>query len=94
MAWHIEVVPGRVKGRNGSHMTGRKEGGGSMIEEERPRPSPGFTPAVLDSWGVAELRSYIARLQAEIARAEAAIRSREAHRGAVDALFRGPPKAE
>jgi len=47
-------------------------------------------PAVLDSWGVTELRGYIARLQAEIARAEAAIAAREAHRGAVDALFRRP----
>jgi uncharacterized small protein (DUF1192 family) len=64
-----------------------------MIEEERPRPVTGFTPAVLDSWGVAELRDYIARLQAEIARAEAAIATREAHRGAVDALFRRPPGA-
>jgi uncharacterized small protein (DUF1192 family) len=42
---------------------------------------------------VAELRGYIARLQAEIARAEAAIATREAHRGAVDALFRRPPGA-
>jgi uncharacterized small protein (DUF1192 family) len=62
-----------------------------MIEEERPRPATGFTPAILDSWGVAELLDYIARLQAEIARAEAAIAAREAHRGAVDALFRRSP---
>ena len=62
-----------------------------MIEEERPRPASGFMPAVLDGWGVAELRDYIARLQAEIARAEAVITAREAHRGAMDALFRRPP---
>jgi uncharacterized small protein (DUF1192 family) len=65
-----------------------------MMEEERPRPVPGFTPAALDSWGVAELRGYITRLRAEITRAEAAIQARESHRGAVDALFRRPPGAE
>jgi len=61
------------------------------MEEERPRPATGFTPAVLDSWGVDELRRYIATLQAEIARAEAAIETRQAHRGAADAFFRKPP---
>ena len=65
-----------------------------MIEEETTRGTPGqanrFAPAVLDSWGVAELRAYIATLQAEIARAEATIAKRESHRGAADALFRRP----
>jgi uncharacterized small protein (DUF1192 family) len=61
-----------------------------MMEEERPRPAKGFVPAVLDSWGVDELKHYIAQLQAEIVRAEAAIARREAHRGAADAFFRKP----
>ncbi|RYJ04383.1 MAG: DUF1192 domain-containing protein [Acetobacteraceae bacterium] len=61
-----------------------------MIEEESPKPIVGFAPAALDSWGIAELRRYIASLQAEIARAETAIKAREAHRGAADAFFRQP----
>ena len=61
-----------------------------MIEEESPKPAGGFTPPSLDTWGVAELRRYIATLQAEIGRAEAAIKAREAHRGAADAFFRRP----
>jgi uncharacterized small protein (DUF1192 family) len=60
-----------------------------MFEEESPRPAPvRFQPAVLDAWGVEELRVYISALQAEIGRAEAAIQAREKHRGAADALFR------
>jgi uncharacterized small protein (DUF1192 family) len=61
-----------------------------MIVEDAPRPRNEFTPPVLDSWGVAELRAYIGTLQAEIARAEAAIRAREAQRSAADAFFRKP----
>lgn len=61
-----------------------------MMEEDAPRQRQGFVPAVLDSWGVEELRHYIARLQAEIARAEAAIAKKDAHRGAADAFFRKP----
>ena len=61
-----------------------------MTEEESPRPAGGWTAPSLDSWGVAELRRYIATLQGEIARAEAAIKAREAHRGAADAFFRRP----
>lgn len=59
-----------------------------MEEPEGPRPVTRLQPAVLDSWGVEELRRYIAELKAEIARAEAAIASREAHRQAADAFFR------
>ncbi|MCO6419564.1 DUF1192 domain-containing protein [Siccirubricoccus sp. KC 17139] len=62
----------------------------AMIEEERPKPPQGFTPAALDAWGVEEMRHYIARLRAEIARVEAAIEARQAQRGAADALFRRP----
>ncbi len=61
-----------------------------MIEDETPKPANHFVSPPLDSWGVAELRRYIATLQAEIARAEAAIAARESHRGAADALFRRP----
>ena len=61
-----------------------------MIEEETPKPAPRFVPASIDSWGVAELRGYIAALRAEISRAEAAIATREAHRGAADAFLRRP----
>jgi len=60
-------------------------------EEERARRTPQasrFQPALLDGWDVADLREYIARLQAEIGRAEAAIAAREKQRGAADALFR------
>jgi len=64
-----------------------------ILEDDRPRPSrAAFTPPLLDSWGIEDLQSYIATLQAEIARAEAAIAQRQAHKGAADAFFR-PPKA-
>ena len=65
-----------------------------MLQDEesaRPRPANRFAPPpTLDGWGVQELRDYIAALQLEIARAEAAIASRERHRGAADSLFRKP----
>ncbi|HZF74252.1 MAG TPA: DUF1192 domain-containing protein [Acetobacteraceae bacterium] len=64
-----------------------------MVEEEdRPRRSVPFTPPPLDSWGVEELRAYIATLRAEIGRAEAAIEARSRHRSAADAFFRTPPQ--
>jgi uncharacterized small protein (DUF1192 family) len=59
-----------------------------MMEEDAPRRAPGFVPPVLDGWDVEELKNYIARLQAEIGRAEAAIAKKQAHRGAADAFFR------
>ncbi|TCZ59905.1 DUF1192 domain-containing protein [Roseicella aquatilis] len=61
-----------------------------MMEEETARPVKGFVPAVLDSWDVEDLKHYIAKLQAEIARAEAAIAKKQAHRGAADAFFKKP----
>jgi uncharacterized small protein (DUF1192 family) len=61
-----------------------------MIEEEANRPTGRFLPARIDSWGVEELRAYIAELQAEIARAEREIGKRDAHRNAADAFFRKP----
>ena len=59
-----------------------------MMEEDAPRRASGFVPPVLDGWDVEELKNYIARLQAEIGRAEAAIAKKQAHRGAADAFFR------
>lgn len=61
-----------------------------MMEDEAPRPKPGFAPPVIDRWDVAELRAYLSALQAEIARAEAAIAKLDAHRNAADAFFRRP----
>jgi len=61
-----------------------------MMEEEGPRPTNRFQPAVIDRWDVDELRAYIATLQAEIARAEREMGKRQAHRNAADAFFRTP----
>jgi len=57
-------------------------------DEEGPKRAIRFEPAVLDGWGVQELRDYIAALEAEIARARAAIAARESHRSAAEAFFR------
>lgn len=43
----------------------------------------------LTPMSVGELQDYIASLEEEIARAEAAITKKQAHRGAIDALFGG-----
>ena len=57
-------------------------------EDELPRKRPRLERPVLDSWGVEELRAYIAELGEEIARAEADIARKGAHRAAADAFFR------
>jgi uncharacterized small protein (DUF1192 family) len=59
-------------------------------EEDRPKPPQRFQPAQLDAWAEADLRAYIAALNAEIARAEAAIAARGAQRAAAEAFFRKP----
>jgi len=61
-----------------------------MIFEDDPRPKPreGLQPAQIEGWSEADLRAYIAELQAEIARAEAAILARSHQRAAADAFFR------
>ena len=59
-----------------------------LDEEDRPRRAPRFQPMVFDGWDVAQLREYIAALQAEIARAEAAIGARDAQRAAAEAYFK------
>jgi uncharacterized small protein (DUF1192 family) len=57
-----------------------------MDDEEMPRRRLVERP-VLDSFGIAELTSYIAELRAEIARAEAEIARKSSHRGVAEALF-------
>ncbi|MGH7043339.1 MAG: DUF1192 domain-containing protein, partial [Acetobacteraceae bacterium] len=62
----------------------------ALEEEAEPRRPARLEPLVLDMMGVAELRFYIAALQAEIARVEAEIARKESHRTAADAFFRRP----
>ncbi|MEI6158305.1 MAG: DUF1192 domain-containing protein [Roseococcus sp.] len=63
-----------------------------MIFEDEPKPKPreDFQPARLEGWSEADLRAYIAELQAEITRSEAAIAARGHLRAAADAFFRKP----
>ncbi|WP_203076897.1 DUF1192 family protein [Falsiroseomonas ponticola] len=63
-----------------------------MMEEEGPRPQNRFRPPVIDSWGVEELRAYIAGLREEIARAEREIGKREATKAAAAAFFKLGPQ--
>ncbi|WP_072572646.1 DUF1192 domain-containing protein [Granulibacter bethesdensis] len=60
-----------------------------MQDDDLPRPPTGSWPLILDPLGIDELRDYIARLKAEIVRVEQAIARREAHRGGVEAIFKG-----
>jgi uncharacterized small protein (DUF1192 family) len=45
-------------------------------------------PPDLATWSVEEVQAYIARLEAEIARARAAIEGKKSIRGAAEALFK------
>lgn len=56
--------------------------------EDLPRRRQVLERPRFDGWDVAQLRDYIAELQAEIARAEAGIEAREGHRAAAEAFFR------
>jgi uncharacterized small protein (DUF1192 family) len=47
-------------------------------------------PKPLDDMSVDELEDYVAALQAEIVRVEAAIKAKQAHMAAMDALFKKP----
>jgi uncharacterized small protein (DUF1192 family) len=47
-------------------------------------------PKPLDDLSVGELQEYVVALQAEIARVEAAIRAKQSHLTAMDALFKKP----
>lgn len=59
----------------------------TMDEDEHPR-RPSDKPGALDRWSVEELEAYIARLEAEIERARAAIEAKQSVRGAAEALFK------
>ena len=56
-------------------------------EEDKPVPRR-VPPLLLDPLGVAELREYIAELQAEITRAEAAIAAKQDHRSVANSFFK------
>ena len=58
-----------------------------MNDEEELRPRRVERP-VLDLLSVADLRAYIAELQAEIVRTEAAIAKKDGARGHADSFFR------
>jgi uncharacterized small protein (DUF1192 family) len=45
-------------------------------------------PPDLATWSVEEVQAYIARLEAEIARARAAIEAKQSIRGSAEALFK------
>ena len=47
-------------------------------------------PKPLDDMSIDELKDYVVDLQAEIARVEAAIKSKQAHKAAMDSLFKKP----
>jgi uncharacterized small protein (DUF1192 family) len=47
-------------------------------------------PKPLDNMSVADLKDYIAALQAEITRAEAAMKAKQAHLEAMNSLFKTP----
>ncbi len=47
-------------------------------------------PKPLDDMSVSDLKDYVAALQAEIARVEAAIKAKQAHLEAMNALFKSP----
>jgi uncharacterized small protein (DUF1192 family) len=66
-------------------------GQGAMIEDDEPKPQRRrLEPPMLDSWGEAELSSYIDELRAEILRAQAEIERKRGHREAAAAFFRLP----
>ena len=47
-------------------------------------------PKPLDDMSVDELKEYVANMQAEIVRVEAAIKAKQTHMAAMDALFKKP----
>jgi len=54
------------------------------LEPKKQKPKP----RDLEGLGVAELRDYLADLEAEIARAKAAIARKEDHRSGAEAFFK------
>ena len=60
-----------------------------MAEDPDDLPRrPTSKPPDLATWSVEEVQAYIARLEAEIARARAAIGAKQSIRGAAEALFK------
>ena len=55
--------------------------------EPRNRPKK---PKALDGMSIDELKQYVADLKDEIVRVEAAIKAMEAHKAAMDAMFKTP----
>jgi uncharacterized small protein (DUF1192 family) len=47
-------------------------------------------PKLLDDMSIDDLKEYVVNLKAEIARVEAAIKAKQAHMAAMDALFKKP----
>jgi len=47
-------------------------------------------PKPLDDMSIDDLKEYVVNLQAEIARVDAAIKAKQAHMNAMDALFKKP----
>jgi uncharacterized small protein (DUF1192 family) len=57
--------------------------------EEEDKPVPRRVPPIpLETFGVAELRDYIAELSAEIARVEAAIAAKQDHKAVANSFFK------
>lgn len=62
-----------------------------MMDDEGAAPKPKrVTAHALHAWDVAELRDYIAELQAEISRAQTAMDRKQGSRQAAEAFFRRP----
>ena len=57
------------------------------FEELEPRAKPA-KPKDLSAYSVEELKDYVARMQAEIARAEAAMAAKQSYRSSADAFFK------
>ena len=55
--------------------------------DDLPR-KPTTKPPDLATWSVEEVEAYIARLEAEIVRARAAIAAKQSIRGAAESLFK------
>ncbi len=58
------------------------------FEDLEPR-AKAKKPKPLDDLSVADLKDYVTALKAEIARVEAAIKAKQAHLEAMEALFKG-----
>jgi uncharacterized small protein (DUF1192 family) len=56
-------------------------------QDDLPRRAGGKPPD-LATWSIEEVEAYIARLQAEIERATAAIKAKQSVRGTAESVFR------